>query len=44
MYQTVNQFKKGFQHKFSIIRNKKEELARLHRRKQRYGKNILMNY
>jgi len=27
MYQTVNQFKKGYQHKFSIIRNKKEELA-----------------
>ena len=24
MYQTVNQFKKGYQHKFSIIRNKKE--------------------
>ena len=23
MYQTVNQFKKGYQHKFSIIRNKK---------------------
>jgi hypothetical protein len=27
MYQTVNQFKKVYQHKFSIIRNKKEELA-----------------
>jgi len=27
MYQTVNQFKKGYQHKFSIIRNKKGELA-----------------
>ena len=24
MYQTVNQFKKGYQHKHSIIRNKKE--------------------
>jgi len=24
MYQTVNQFKKGSQHKFSIITNKKE--------------------
>jgi len=23
MYQTVNNFKKGYQHKFSIIRNKK---------------------
>ena len=27
MYQTVNQFKKGYQHKFRIIRNKKGELA-----------------
>ena len=27
MYQTVNQFKKRYQHKFSIIRNKKTELA-----------------
>jgi hypothetical protein len=27
MYQTVNQFKKGYQHKFSIISNKKGELA-----------------
>jgi hypothetical protein len=27
MYQTVNQFKKGYQHKFSIFRNKKGELA-----------------
>ena len=27
MYQTVNQLKKGYQHKFSIIRNKKGELA-----------------
>jgi len=27
MYQTVNQFKKGYQHKFSIIRNTKGELA-----------------
>ena len=26
MYQTVNQFKKGYQHKFSIIRNKKGKL------------------
>jgi hypothetical protein len=25
MYQTVNQFKKGYQNKFSIIRNKKKE-------------------
>jgi len=27
MYQTVNQFTKGSQHKFSILRNKKGELA-----------------
>ena len=27
MYQTVNQFKKGYQHIFSIIRNKKGKLA-----------------
>ena len=27
MYQTVNQFKKGYQHKFTIIRNKKGGLA-----------------
>ena len=27
MYQTVNQFKTGYQHKFSTIRNKKGELA-----------------
>jgi len=25
MYQTVNQFKKGYQHKFNMIRNKKGE-------------------
>jgi len=27
MYQTVNQFKKGYQHKFSIIRNKKGRIS-----------------
>jgi len=27
MYQTVNQFKKVYQHKFSILRSKKGELA-----------------
>jgi len=27
IYQTVNKFKKGYQHKFSIIRNKKGELV-----------------
>jgi hypothetical protein len=27
MYQTINQFKKGYQHKFDMIRNKQGELA-----------------
>ena len=27
MYQTVNQFRKGYQHEFKMIRNKKGELA-----------------
>jgi len=27
MYQTLNQFKKGYQHKFSIIWSKKGEMA-----------------
>jgi 3-methyladenine DNA glycosylase AlkC len=27
MFQAVNQFKKGYQHTFSLIRNKKGELA-----------------
>jgi hypothetical protein len=27
MYQTMNQFKKRYQHKFNMIRNKKGELA-----------------
>jgi len=27
MYQTINQFKKEYQHKFNMMRNKKEELA-----------------
>ena len=27
MYQTVNQFQKGYQHKFSIIRNKKGRIG-----------------
>ena len=27
MYQTVNQFKKGYQHKFSIIKNKKRRIG-----------------
>jgi len=27
MYQIINQFKKGYQHKFNMIGNKKGELA-----------------
>ena len=27
MYQTINQYKKGYQHKFNMIRNKKGEMA-----------------
>ena len=27
MYRTVNQFKKGYQHKFNMIMNKKAQLA-----------------
>jgi len=27
MYPTINQFKKGYQHKFNMIRNKKGEMA-----------------
>ena len=44
MYQTVNQFKKGSQHKFSIITNKKENWQWIQRSEQKYGKNILTNY
>jgi len=44
MYQTVNQCKKGCQHKFSIIRDKKGNWQSIQKRKQKYGKNILTNY
>jgi len=27
MYQTINQFKKGYEHKFNVIGTKKGELA-----------------
>ena len=43
MYQTVPQFKKGYQHKFIIFRNKKGELA-MNTEKAEYGKNILTTY
>jgi hypothetical protein len=41
IYQTITQFKKGYQHKFCIIRTKKENWQWIQRRKQKYGKNIL---
>jgi len=44
MHQTVKQFKRGYQNKFSIIRDKKGEWAMNLRSKQKYGKNILTNY
>jgi hypothetical protein len=42
MYQTVKQFKEGYQH--NIIRNKKRELVMNTKERQKYGKNILTNY
>ena len=44
MYQTVNQFKKGYQHKFSIIWMKKRELAMNTKEKAEIWKNIVTNY
>ena len=44
IYQTLNQFKKGYQHKFSILRSKKGELAMNTKEEAEYGKNILTNY
>jgi len=41
MYQTINEFKKGYQHKFNIIRNIKGDWQLLQWRRQKYGKNIL---
>jgi hypothetical protein len=38
MYQTVNQFKNGYQHKFNAIRNKKGELAMNKKEKEEIGK------
>jgi hypothetical protein len=43
MYTTINQFKKIYQHKFKMIRNKKGELA-MNTKEQKYGKNIVINY
>jgi len=38
MYQTVNQFKKGYQHKFSTIMNKEGELAMNTKEKEHFEK------
>ena len=38
MYQTINQFKKGYQHKFCMIRNKKGELAKKKKWKEYFDK------
>jgi len=38
MYQTVNKFRKGYQHKFSRIRNKKGELVMNSREKEEIWK------
>jgi len=44
MYQRVNLFKKGYQHKFSIIRNKKGELAIITKEKAEIWKEYFVNY
>jgi len=41
MYQTVNQFKKGYQHKFSIIRNKKRRISNEYKGESRNMERIL---
>jgi hypothetical protein len=43
MYQIINQLKKGYQHKFNVIRNKKRRISIGQKRKQKYGKKILIN-
>jgi len=35
MYQTINQFKKGHQHKFKMIRNKKKRIGNEYKRESR---------
>jgi hypothetical protein len=35
MYETVNQFKKGYQHKFSIIGNKRRRIGNEYKRESR---------
>jgi hypothetical protein len=44
MYQTINQFKKEYQNKFSMIRNKKNNRQWAPNRRWKYGKNILINF
>jgi hypothetical protein len=44
MYETIKQFKKGCQHKLSIIRNKKGDLAMNTREKAEIYKEYFVNY
>jgi len=44
MYKTINQFRKGYQHKFSIIRDKKGELAMNTKEKAEIYKEYFVNY
>jgi hypothetical protein len=44
MYQTFNEFKKGYQHKFSIIKNKKGELAIITKERAEIWKEYFINY
>ena len=43
MYKKVNHFKKGYQHKFSIIRNKNGELA-MNTKEKEIRKEYFVNY
>jgi hypothetical protein len=43
MCQTINQFEKGYQYKFNVIRNNKGELAMDKKEKAENVKNILIN-
>ena len=44
MYRTVNQFKKGYQHKFNMIMNKKAQLAMNTKERAEIWKEYFENY
>jgi len=44
MYQTINQFKKGYHRKFKMIRYKKGELGMNTKERAETRRNILINY